>query len=408
MKHFLSALILTLLCSLFINSQTKELPREWVDPDTGHRIIRLSDEPGSSSFYFHQNAYTASGDKLIFSTRSGLSTYNFKTGKIEQIVEGRTGMVIVGGKTRKVFYTKGDSVYETDVDTKATREIVKNAKLRTGSGFALNADETLLGGSMIVGDLPEEFRPRAPQPTPQPTPQSGGVTPGRDNYPGKGDMMERRLAAKIPMTLYTINIKTGEIKTFHPATDWLNHVQFSPTDPTLMMFCHEGPWHKVDRIWTIRTDGSGLTKIHTRTMDMEIAGHEFFGHDGKHIYYDLQTPKSQVFWLAEYDIKTGKLTKYSLRKHEWSVHFGVSPDGKTFLGDGGGPNSVARGDNGQWIYLFRPENGVFKSEKLVNLAKHDYSLEPNATFTPDGKWIVFRSNLLGPVEIYAVEIKKSK
>jgi oligogalacturonide lyase len=42
---------------------------------------------------------------------------------------------------------------------------------------------------------------------------------------------------------------------FHPATDWLNHVQFSPTDPTLMMFCHEGPWHKVDRIWTIRTDG---------------------------------------------------------------------------------------------------------------------------------------------------------
>ena len=90
-------------------------------------------------------------------------------------------------------------------------------------------------------------------------------------------MMERRLAAKIPMSLYTVNIKTGEIKMFHPATDWLNHVQFSPTDPTLMMFCHEGPWHKVDRIWTIRTDGTQLTKIHTRTMDMEIAGHEFFG-----------------------------------------------------------------------------------------------------------------------------------
>lgn len=31
------------------------------------------------------------------------------------------------------------------------------------------------------------------------------------------------------------------------------------------MFCHEGPWRKVDRIWTIRADGSGLTKIHTRT-----------------------------------------------------------------------------------------------------------------------------------------------
>lgn len=373
----------------------QELPKEWVDPDTGHRVMRLSDEAGSSSFYFHQNGYTKNGDKLIFSTRSGLSTYNFKTKKIEQIVEGRAGSVIVGPKTRKVFYFKGDTVYETDLDTKATREIVKNAKLRTGSGFALNSDETMLGGSMILGEPPA------------PTTTAGAPARG-DNYPGKGEMMEARLAAKIPMTLYTVSIKNGEVKTFHEATDWLNHVQFSPSDPALMMFCHEGPWHKVDRIWTIRTDGSGLKKIHTRTMDMEIAGHEFFSHDGKYIYYDLQTPKSQVFWLAGYEIKTGRAFKYGLTKREWSVHFGVSPDGKTFLGDGGGPNSVARGDNGQWIYLFKPENGKFVSEKLVNLAKHDYTLEPNATFTPDGKWIVFRSNMLGPTHVYAVEIKKAK
>jgi len=26
---------------------------------------------------------------------------------------------------------------------------------------------------------------------------------------------------------------------------------------------------------------------------------------------------------------------------------------------------------------------VFKAEKLVNLAKYDYRLEPNVTFTPD-------------------------
>ncbi len=62
-----------------------------------------------------------------------------------------------------------------------------------------------------------------------------------------------------------------------------------------MMFSHEGPWHKVDRIWTIRTDGSDLKQIHKRTMPMEIAGHEFFGADGKYIYYDLQTPKSVQF-----------------------------------------------------------------------------------------------------------------
>lgn len=405
-----NVLLMIFTVAALVSAHAQDLPREWVDPDTGHRVVRLSDEPGSQSFYFHQNGYTASGDKLIFSTRTGLSIYNFATKKISRLVEGRAGSVVVGRKTRKVFYTKGDGIYETDVDTKATREIVKNAKLRTGSGFGLSADETLLAGSLVVGEVPREFRPQpsaTPTPTPNPNAPAGQV-PARDSYPGKGEMMERRLAAKVPMTLYTVNIKSGEVKTFHPATDWLNHVQMSPTDPTLIMFCHEGPWHKVDRIWTIRTDGSDLKKIHTRTMDMEIAGHEFFGQDGKHIYYDLQTPKGKVFWLAEYDIKTGKMQKFGMEKREWSVHFGVSPDGKTFLGDGGGPNSVAKGDNGQWIYLFKPENGKFKSEKLVNLAKHDYSLEPNATFTPDGKWIVFRSNMLGPTHIYAVEIQKTK
>jgi len=86
----------------------------------------------------------------------------------------------------------------------------------------------------------------------------------------------------------------------------------------------------------------------------------------------------------------------------------VSPDGKLFAGDGGGPRSVAAPGNGQWIYLFRPLNGELKAERLVNLAKHDYTLEPNVTFTPDMKWIVFRSNMHGASQVYAVEVQKSK
>ena len=174
------------------------------------------------------------------------------------------------------------------------------------------------------------------------------------------------------------------------------------------MFCHEGPWHKVDRIWTIRTDGSGLRKIHTRTMDMEIAGHEFFSPDGKIIWYDLQTPKSKVFWLAGHELATGKLIKYSVAREHWSVHFNVSPDGKHFAGDGGGPRSVAAPGNGQWIYLFTPKDGQLEAEKLVDLSRHNYELEPDVTFTPDGKWIVFRSNLHGPIHVYAVEVNKAK
>src|SRR5215813_7070111 len=338
--------ISAVFCAIAQSDAPQVPPREWIDPDTGHRVIRLTEDSGGASLYFHQNGYTASGDKLVITTHGGLSTINLKTRKVEPLLEGRVSQVVVGRKTRQVFYIKDDTVWATNLDTRETRAIVKNAELRTGSGLAVNADETLLAGSMIEGG--RSFVPSTPRPA------------GADSYPSKGQMMEERLAAKLPMALYTINIKTGEVKTFHHCTDWLNHVQFSPTDPGLMMFCHEGPWHKVDRIWTIRSDDTGLTKIHSRTMEMEIAGHEFFSADGKTIWYDLQTPKSKVFWLAGHRIATGEKIKYKVGREQWSVHFNASPDGKVFAGDGGGPRSVAAPGNGQWIYLFTPKNGALQ------------------------------------------------
>lgn len=412
MRIFTNVILMVVLSS-FMAVAAQEPPGDWIDPDTGHRVIRLSSEPGSASLYFHQNGYTPDGQKLIITTPTGLSAVNLKTRVVEKVVDGRVNVIIIGKKTGHVYYVKNRIAFATDLDTKATREI--GALPPGGSIATVNADETLLGGAITEGVTPP----------PPASPSAAQQGPSRDSYPGKEEMMQRRLAERRPMQLFTLNIRTGEVKTLLRSTDWLNHIQFSPTDPTLLMFCHEGPWHKVDRIWTIRTDGTGLSKIHTRTMNMEIAGHEFFSADGKTIWYDLQTPKRQVFWVAGYHTVTGERIRYYVPRGEWSVHFNVSPDGKLFAGDGGGPNSVAAPGNGQWIYLFRPEEppasliadlpnsrelikpGVFKTEKLVNLAKHDYSLEPNVTFTPDMKWIVFRSNMFGPTHVFAVEVAKS-
>jgi len=404
--------LFVLLTIIFRSAAAQEPPREWIDPDTGHRVIRLSDEPGSASLYFHQNAYTPDGSKLIITTPTGLSTINLKTRAIEKVVDGRVNVIVTGRKSGDIYYIKAGTVYATDLNTKQAREV---AKLPPRTSIAsVNADETLLAG--IIDNGP---------PPPTPVPGATPAPPRGDSYPGKGDMMERRLAERRPLQLITVNTKTGEVKTLLKGTDWYNHIQFSPTDPTLLMFCHEGPWHKVDRTWTIRTDGTALTQIHHRTMNMEIEGHEFFSGDGKMIWYDLQTPKSQVFWLGGYDVASGERIWYHLERSEWSVHFNVSPDGTLFAGDGGGRDSVAAPGNGQWIYLFQPElvadktdgawpnqkefikPGYFKAEKLVNLSKHNYRLEPNVTFTPDQKWIVFRSNMFGPTHVFAVEIKKA-
>jgi oligogalacturonide lyase len=127
-------------------------------------------------------------------------------------------------------------------------------------------------------------------------------------------------------------------------------------------------------------------------MDMEIAGHEFFSQDGKTIWYDLQTPKSKVFWLAGHVIATGQKIRYKVGARALVGSFQRVLVMVDYLrGMVVDPESVAAPGNGQWIYLFTPQGDQLKVERLVNLANHSYRLEPNVTFTPDDKWIVFRS-----------------
>lgn len=374
----------------------EEPPREWIEAATGRRVVRLSSTAGLASLYFHQNPYTASGDKMVVSSPQGLWTIDLATRANQPLVAGRASHLVVGRKTRKAFYIQRDTVYETNVDTGETHTILQHPRIRTGSGFGISADERYLAGSFVTRD-PRETAGARPGGQAPPNPQA---TP-----PPTASSLETRWAARLPMAIYTLEIATGKLSIIYESNDWLNHVVMSPTDPTLVMYCHEGPWHKVDRIWTIRTDGSNRRLMHERTMDMEIAGHEFFSADGRTIWYDLQTPKSKAFWLAGVEIDGGKRTRYPIPRQEWSVHFNISPDGRLFAGDGGGPQSVAAPGNGQWIYLFKPNaDGKLIATRLVDLSRHDYRLEPNATFTPDQKWIVFRSNMHGETHTYAVEV----
>src|SRR6516165_5653778 len=99
----------SLLIILVAASQTihaAESPHEWIEPATRHRVIRLSQEDGTQSFYFHQNGYTQAGDKLVVSISEGLASIDLKTHKIERLVEGRAGNVVVGKRGRKVYYTQ--------------------------------------------------------------------------------------------------------------------------------------------------------------------------------------------------------------------------------------------------------------------------------------------------------------
>ncbi len=395
----------------------KPVPREWTDPDTGHLIHRVTDEPNSAGFYFNINAFTPDKKTMVYTAPDGIHTLDLPSGKTRLLVEGKNlKAVIVGHKTNTVFYINNDehTLYAASTDTGKSRKLA--ALPPRASVSTVNADETLAAGTFIEGDQGQDYGEQRVNPA--------GMSGPLVQPMNKGQMMAQRLAAKLPMTLFTLDLATGkQTALLQHDTNWLNHLLFSPADPTLLMYCHEGAWQSVDRIWTIRTDGTHNELIHKRTMAMEIAGHEFWQPDGKTLWYDLQTPKGEDFFLANYNLDTHARQWFHLQRNEWSIHFNVTEDASLICGDGGDPGQVAKAPDGQWIYLFRPQlirtqgalnepgfiqPGVLRAEKLVNMAKHNYKLEPNVHFSPDNRQIFFTSNMFGPSYIFAVDIARAQ
>ncbi|WP_420237799.1 oligogalacturonate lyase family protein [Telmatobacter bradus] len=424
-------------------------PRSWVDKDTGHRVWRLSDEPNSGAFYFNINAYTPDGSQMVYTAPDGIHVMEMATHATKLLVanpprteggnpwEHGVHVLVAGYKTPSIFYTQTDpathrmAVYKADTHTGAIRKLVELPDRHMV--VSINADETLAAGTYVEGDAGgREFgQPPAPPKDAAPDNRQGSALQGPHFQPmGKGEMMEHRLAARLPLVLFTIRLepgpqgeKVGEQKVLLHSTDWVNHLLFSPTDPELLMYCHEGPWHKVDRIWMIHTDGTHNTLIHKRTMAMEIAGHEFWGLDGETIWYDWQYPRGEDFFLAGYNLKTGQRTAYHMQRNDWSIHFNLTKDLDLFAGDGGDPGQVAKAPDGEWIELFHPtlfqssgdtlngpdfwQPGAFRSEHLVNMSHHYYREEPNVRFTPDKKMVLFTSNMFGPSYVFGAEVEKA-
>jgi len=166
-------------CMLFLNGSLsaqpvvetggKAMPDEWVDKDTGHKIVKLTRKPGGNySFYFHNNPFI--GNKMVFYNTapqkreeqaakveiSNISESNrqiymvdLKTLAIEQLTHHPTAMngEIVSAKRKEVFFQVKDSIFSVNVDTKKESLVYVFPADFKASIPCINADGTFLAGA---------------------------------------------------------------------------------------------------------------------------------------------------------------------------------------------------------------------------------------------------------------------
>ena len=103
----------------------------------------------------------------------------------------------------------GDTgLYVAGVDNGQISKVTDLPKRATIS--TLNADETLLAGTYTEVDLP-------PLPI-DPTLKPSSI---------RATQMDARLAARIPMVLFTVNLQTAEVRTVLHGADWLKPMRSS-------------------------------------------------------------------------------------------------------------------------------------------------------------------------------------
>ena len=393
-------------------------------------MVRLSTDAGTRSLYFHQNSITPDGRFVIAEGTAGIVAIEIATRKNTLIVPGKVRALFVGRKSGLVYFSRSEGAGNSEQQTPTSIFTVpatggkprRIAQIERGFIGSVNADETLLLGVYAERAWQLEQGPRDPRF------DANYAATGKDGKPltfaeAKEVRLLQREQARIPMAMFTVNTATGEQTIIHRSTDWLNHLQFSPTDPKALMFCHEGPWHRVDRIWSMR--------LGDRAEDRSSPHDEHGNRRSRVLRRGRQDHLVRPADAARRSVLAGG------RRTRWQRGAGttwIATTGRSISTSRPTANcSPATAVTRKWSRTPRMGSGCTCSrrrqsptspesrrrtpttwcirerccaERLVDMKTHDYRLEPNIIFTRDGKWLIFRSNMHGDVHTYMVEVAR--
>src|SRR5438034_10552953 len=88
-------------------------PKEWIDVDTGHRVVRLTGDTGGSTLYFHDNAFSPEGDRLIVNTPDGIAMIDVAKigadGARVAVIAPRARGGYFARRTREIYFNDNSS-----------------------------------------------------------------------------------------------------------------------------------------------------------------------------------------------------------------------------------------------------------------------------------------------------------
>ena len=348
----------------------------WQDPDSGVTSYILSKKiaPVQEAFYFVNNSMTDDGRYLWFycayppsgSAQQGrtLGLLDFQTGEINVFPETQFNHAspYVDVKTGDIFWGMDTSVWRRGPRPQDKAELI---------------------GSVPPELVGARFADRI----------ATHLTPSAD---GKEFFVDTSVG--LQSIFGSINVKTGAFEHWHTFNRNFNHVQFSPTDPDLILFAQE--FHPdpitglifpiTDRMWLMRRGEQPRPLFDEPT----VVTHEWWDEDGEHVWCIHKTGTWRV------NIHTQEVENLGWPAGAWHSHHHAS--GKYLVGDVQLSESFYRGAPSEVHFLNRETDEsvrIAKNPGVSGIVGANYHIDPHPRFVGDGQFVVFTTTVRGEVDL---------
>ena len=372
------------------------------DPYSGREIRRLTDYLGHSNhFYFTDPCWFNDGRSMLFNSdrenQRNLFRYDLDDDTITQVTdlqgEGGTPRACISTANNCAYFWWGRQIIELNLETLAERVIYEAPD---GMDPADRTNPTADGKYVIA---------KLAQPQPKKTKTISFA------YSGFRESFFARLLSQ----LIRVEIATGTMEVIHEDHRYMSHINTSPVLPQIMTYCHEGPWHLVEqRIWGLNVLTGETWKIRPQDDGMNYAiGHEYWFADGERIGYhgrpridDKATDRphgDHVFGHVKWDNTENVEVNFPFH----SGHF-QSLDESIIVGDGTPAIAGNRWKDSQpFIQLFKWDGAQYVGPRILAYHRSTFNNQhahPHPRFTPDGKYVLYSSDLTDYSNMYLVEV----
>ncbi|MFZ4780580.1 MAG: oligogalacturonate lyase family protein [Terrimicrobiaceae bacterium] len=263
------------------------------DPASGVLVTQLTNYKGHSHhFYFTNPGWYAGGRKLLFGSdrnnRTNLFGVDLASGEIDQLTdlepvplprEVEFLRACLNPVRDEAYFWHDLKLMAIDIASRQTRQLFE-----LEPGWCCSMINCSSDGMSVFASVSEDLSDKI-------------KTDFLRGYVGFAETWAAMPRSRI---VRVASDGSGSDSVFEEQY-WIGHVNTSPTQPTLLTFCHEGPWDKVDnRIWGLDATTGRAWKIRP-TSAGEHVGHEYWHRDGVHIGYHGWTPKGCVLGRVRFD-----------------------------------------------------------------------------------------------------------